>query len=232
MNLEFLGILANPVFVLAWYGFGAAAAAWVLYDSVVVNRHVNVALKAAFPIVVVFFSPIGLALYLASCRPPGVGRLPDDEAKHRHTAFVSARWKKVIGSDIHCVSGDGLGIVSAMIVTRWLGLSFWSEFWIEYAVGFAFGWLIFQYLGMRSMGEPPLVALWKGGRAEFFSMMTVMVGMGLVMAFVTPTVVGHRPTPNEAAFWGFAALGLLAGFLLTYPMNWWLVAIGWKHGMG
>lgn len=63
-------------------------------------------------------------------------------------------------------------------------------------------------------------------------MITVMAGMGLVMRFVTPSVVGHRPLPSEAAFWGFAALGLLAGAILTYPMNWLLVVIGWKHGMG
>ncbi len=63
-------------------------------------------------------------------------------------------------------------------------------------------------------------------------MITVMVGMGLVMYFVNPGVVGHRPMPDEAAFWGVAALGLLAGAVLTFPVNWWLVAIGWKHGMG
>ena len=85
---------------------------------------------------------------------------------------------------------------------------------------------------MRHMGNSWAAAIWKGGRAEFFSMITVMVGMGLVMRFVTPAVVGHVPMPNTAAFWGFATLGLLAGFVFTYPVNWCLVKIGWKHGMG
>jgi hypothetical protein len=62
-------------------------------------------------------------------------------------------------------------------------------------------------------------------------MATVMLGMGLVMRFVTPAVVGHPPRPDTAAFWGFGALGLLVGFIFTYPMNWLLVKIGWKHGM-
>jgi hypothetical protein len=232
MDLDFLRFLTDPAFVAGWYGFGLLAAVWVLYDSLTANRHVSPALKAAWPIIAVFFSVVGLALYLASCRPPGIRGKAGEEAKKAHSAFVSARWKKVVGSVIHCVGGDGLGIMSAMVLTRWLGLSFWPEFWIEYAVGFAFGWFIFQYWGMRSMGNPPLAALWKGGRAEFFSMISVMVGMGLVMRYVTPTVVGHRPTPDEAAFWGFAALGLLAGAVLTYPVNWVLVAVGWKHGMG
>lgn len=117
----------------------------------------------------------------------------------------------MVGSTIHCVGGDGLGIMTAMVVTRLIGLGFWAEFWIEYAVGFAFGWLIFQTWSMREQGNSWLKALWMGGRAEFFSLITVMVGMGLVMRFVTPAVVGERPPPTTAAFWGFGALGLLVG---------------------
>lgn len=232
MSLDFLHFLSNPAFVFSWYGFGAVAAVWIVYDTFTANRHVMPALKAGWPIIVLFFSVIGLVLYLASCRPPGIGQKRGEEAKQTHTAFVADRWKKVVGSDIHCVAGDGLGIISAMVVTRWLGLSFWPEFWIEYVVGFLFGWFIFQYGSLRAMGAPPKTALWNGGRAEFFSMITVMLGMGLVMRYVTPAVAGSPPPPNTAAFWGIAALGLLAGAIFTYPMNWWMVAIGWKHGMG
>lgn len=118
-----------------------------------------------------------------------------------------------------------------MVVTRLLGFSFWPEFWPEYVVGFIFGWFLFQAPAMHHMGMSWPTAIWKGGRAEFFSMATVMVGMGLVMRLVTPDIVGHPPMPDTAAFWGIGALGLLVGFIFTYPMNWWLVKIGWKHGM-
>jgi hypothetical protein len=232
VGFQFLRFLADPAFVLPWYGFGIAAAAWVLYDTFTANRHVSPALKAAWPIIVVFFSVIGLALYLASCRPPGIGSKQGEDAKKAHSAFVSARWKKGVGSDIHCVGGDGLGIMSAMVVTRLLGFSFWPEFWTEYVVGFLFGWFLFQATAMHHMGNSWPQAVWKGGRAEFFSMISVMVGMGLVMRFVTPAVVGHPPTPDTAAFWGFGALGLMVGFVFTFPVNWVLVAVGWKHGMG
>lgn len=231
MNFEFLSFLMQPAFVVPWYGVGLLAAGWVTYDELRVNRHVNQALKAGWPIIVTFFSVIGLALYLWTCRPPNIGQKRGEEAKQVHHDYVKPRWKKVVGSVIHCVGGDGLGIVTAMVIARLLELDFWPEFWFEYAVGFAFGWFIFQYAAMRNMGNSRLQALWKGGRAEFFSMITVMVGMGLVMRYVTPAVVGHSPKPDTAAFWGFASLGLLVGAVFTYPMNWWLVSIGWKHGM-
>jgi hypothetical protein len=231
VDFDFLSFLTNPVFVVPWYSFGLLAAAWVTYDELKVNRHVNQALKAGWPIIVTFFSVIGLALYFWTCRPPDIGQKSGEEAKRAHHTYVDSQWKKVTGSVIHCVGGDGLGIMTAMVVARLLEFDFWSEFWLEYAVGFAFGWFIFQYWAMRNMGNSRLAALWKAGRAEFFSMITVMVGMGLVMRFVTPAVVGHSPKPYTVAFWGFASLGLLVGAIFTYPMNWWLVATGWKHGM-
>jgi hypothetical protein len=235
MNLEFLLFLAQPAFVIAWYGFGAIAGIWVLYDTFTANRDVGPALRAAWPIIMLFFSVIGVALYICSCRPKHIGsirkRKGDEEAKRVHHEFVTDTWKKVLGSDIHCVGGDGLGIMSAMVITRLVGFPFWPEFWTEYVVGFAFGWFVFQIPAMRNMGHSWPAAIWKGGRAEFFSMMTVMVGMGLVTRFVTPSIVGFPPNPGTAAFWGIAALGLMVGSIITYPMNWWLVTIGWKHGM-
>ena len=118
-----------------------------------------------------------------------------------------------------------------MVLARVWRFAFWQEFWFEYLAGFAFGWFIFQYKAMRPRSHRALLALWMGGRAEFFSMMTVMAGMGAVMDYVTPHAVGQQPSPATAAFWGFAALGLFAGAVLTYPMNYWLVKIRWKHGM-
>lgn len=95
-------------------------------------------------------------------------------------------------------------------------------------------WFHYQWKAMLNMGKPLLVALWKAGRAEFFSMFTLMAGMGFVMRYVTPVVVeGMPPDPGEAAFWGFAIamFALLVGTVVTYPMNWWLIFRGWKHGM-
>src|SRR5664279_399640 len=155
MNLEFLRFLTQSAFVIPWYAFGVIAAVWVLCDTLNANRHVTPALKAACPVIVLFFSVLGLALYLLSCRPKGIGsiqkRAGDEQAKRAHHEFTADTWKKVVGSDIHCVGGDGLGIVSAMVLTRVLGFSFWPEFWTEYAVGFVSGWFLFQVPAMHHM---------------------------------------------------------------------------------
>jgi len=223
--------LAQPAFVIAWYVVGAISAAWIAYDVAVVNTPVPTALKWAWPILAFFFSIIGLALYLATSRPSGIARLPAAQRKPRFEEYADSIVRKVAGSVNHCVGGDGLGIVTAMVLARLWHFSLWQEFWFEYAVGFAFGWFIFQYKAMRTLASGPAEALWMAGRAEFFSMMTVMAGMGIVTAVVTPLAVGQQPPASTAAFWGFAALGLFVGWVTTVPMNYWLVQIGWKHGM-
>jgi hypothetical protein len=225
--------MAEPGFAVTWHAIGLLGAAFVIYDAQHANATLNSPLKVCWPILIVFFSVIGLALYSVTSRPPDIGRYDDRQRKmERFTAFSKPRWRKVIASAAHCVGGDGLGIMTAMVVSRLAGFTFWTEFWFEYVVGFGLGWFLFQTWAMRRQGKGWLQSIWEGGRAEFFSMITVMVGMGLVMRFVTPAVVGEPPKPDTFAFWTFGSLGLLVGFVFTYPMNWWLVAIGWKHGQG
>lgn len=93
--------------------------------------------------------------------------------------------------------------MSAMVVMRLRGVSFWPEFWTEYAVGFVFGLFLFQVPAMHQMDHSWGTATWKGGRAEFFSMATVMLGMGLVMQFVRPDIVTAPPrrTPRHFGAW-------------------------------
>ena len=233
LNVGWLSVLAQPWFVVPWYLIGVAGAFAVAFDMKRHNRQVDRAVQWAWPIIVFYFSVIGIALYLLTSRPPGIQDVEDDhEQKKVFARYASKTYRKVTGSCIHCVGGDGLGIITAMIIARLASLDFWQEYWFEYAVGYAFGWFVFQMAAMKMTTDSNLKALWMGGRGEFFSMLTVMAGMGAVMGWVTPLTIGQQPKPTTFGFWGFAALGLLVGFVLTFPMNWMLVAVGWKHGIG
>ena len=37
--------------------------------------------------------------------------------------------------------------------------------------------------------------------------------------------------PTTPSFWFVMSMGLLVGFVIAYPINWWLVANHLKHGM-
>ncbi|MBF5046528.1 MULTISPECIES: DUF4396 domain-containing protein [Myxococcaceae] len=233
MDWGLLTFLSEPAFVLPWYAPGLTGAAWVALDLRRTNTPLKPAMKWAWPLIVLFFSVLGLALYLATARAPGIGRAQgEDEKQQAHRRYEQSMVRRVNGAVIHCVAGDGLGIMTGMVIARATGMSFWQEFWFEYAVGFAFGLFIFQLKSMRMMTDSVPRALWMAFRAEFFSMLTVMAGMGAVMTYVTPLASGAQPKPLTWAFWGFGMFGLLVGYLFTFPMNWMLVKVGWKHGMG
>lgn len=229
---ESLGWLAAPWFAISWYAISLAGVIWVIYDVRTANSALNPPLKATWPIIIFFFSAIGIVLYLITSRPRDIANYSGKAKMERLTEYSKPAWRKIIASSTHCVGGDGLGIMSAMVFARLWNFEFWTEFWFEYLVGYLFGWFMFQTWAMRLRDNSWPMSLWKGFRAEFFSMISVMVGMGLIMRFVTPVVVSAQPKPDTFAFWTFAAFGLMVGFILTYPVNQWLVAIGWKHGQG
>jgi hypothetical protein len=39
-------------------------------------------------------------------------------------------------------------------------------------------------------------------------------------------------SPLEPGFWFMMQIGMVVGFLTSYPMNRWLITVGWKGVMG
>ena len=57
----------------------------------------------------------------------------------------------------------------------------------------------------------------------------ILTGLSLVfVVFDIPKTPVH---PAQPGFWFVMSMALIAGFILAYPMNWWLVGNGLKHGM-
>lgn len=62
-------------------------------------------------------------------------------------------------------------------------------------------------------------------------MNTVMAGMIPVMVILMTRDMSAME-PSSVRFWGTMSLGFVVGTVTTYPVNWWLVKRGIKHGMG
>jgi Domain of unknown function (DUF4396) len=182
-------------------------------------------LKWAFVILTAFTGPLGAFFYVLGCREPLRGT---------HEEYIAARWRQVLGSTMHCVAGDGIGIVVAAAVGSGLALSFWPDFLFEYALGFGFGWAFFQAFAMRDMaGGSYLKSLKMTFLPELLSMNLLMTGMLLTSSFAM-SGVGGSPTNMAATrpqFWFIMSMALIVGFVCAYPINWWLVANHMKHGM-
>ena len=64
---------------------------------------------------------------------------------------------------------------------------------------------------------------------ELVSMNAVMAGMAALSVPWLQHLTG--PGPGQPSFWFVMSMSLTLGFVVAYPMNWWLVAAGLKHGM-
>jgi FtsP/CotA-like multicopper oxidase with cupredoxin domain len=149
-----------------------------------------------------------------------------------HEQFIEPLWKQGVGSTIHCVAGDATGIILAAAVTAAIGLPMWIDLIVEYVAGFAFGLLIFQSLFMKSMmGGTYVENVRRSFLPEFISMNFMMGGMAPTMAFLMMGRDMRAMEPTELLFWGVMSFGVIAGFVVAYPSNVWMVARRLKHGL-
>lgn len=211
------------VVLLGWFALTLVSVAYVAYDAWRNNPEL-VVMKWGWVLVTVYMGPIAAGLYVLSCQEPRPGT---------HEEFVSPRWKQALGSTVHCVAGDATGIVVAAAVTALLGFPMWLDLISEYIFGFAFGLFIFQALFMKDMmGGSYVGALRMSFLPEWLSMNMVMAGMIPVMVAGMMGRDMRAMEPGQLLFWGVMSLGISVGFATAYPVNWWLVAKGLKHGMG
>jgi hypothetical protein len=61
-----------------------------------------------------------------------------------HERYVAVRWRQVLGSPMHCVAGDGVGILAGAVIGAAIAFGQIGDLALEHVLGFAFGWAIFQ----------------------------------------------------------------------------------------
>ncbi len=207
--------------LLLWFILTALSLVFLIYDLEKNTPTLGV-MKLAWALIVLYTGPVGLFVYLLSCRQPMPGS---------HEMYIAAHWKQSVGSLMHCVAGDATGIILGAIITFHLGLPNGLDLIFEYVMAFIVGLFVFQALFMRSMfGGSYFTAVKKTFFSETVSMNFVMVGMIPVMAILRAKVPGGDD-PAGLMFWGISSLATMAGGLAAYPINSWLVGSGLKHGM-
>jgi len=206
--------------MLLWFLLTAVALLFVAVD--IRSTPESPVLKWAFLLVTAYTGVVGAFLYVLGCREPLPGL---------HERYVAVRWRQTLGSAMHCVAGDGVGILAGAVISSVAGLTGLAEVILEYVLGFAIGWTIFQALFMRDMA---------GGsykRALTSTFVPELLSMNLLMAGMVPTMmilkahIQSASDPTRPSFWFVMSMALLVGFVTSYPINWWLVANHLKHGM-
>lgn len=203
-----------------WFILTFSSVVFVLWDQLINTPSMRI-MTLAWVLVILYTGPLGLFIYLLSCRQP----MPNT-----HDAFIKNHWKQAIGSLIHCVAGDATAIIVMAAFLHYFALPNGIETIIEYCAAYLFGLFIFQALFMRSMFSSYLEVVKSTIFAETVSMNMVMTGMFPVII----AIKYHFPQasdPFQIYFWGMMSLATIVGFIVAYPINSWMVRKGIKHGM-
>ena len=161
--------------MLLWFLLAAISLLFVAIDIRATPE--SPVLKWGFVLLTAYTGVFGAFLYVLGCREPLPGL---------HERYVAARWRQTLGSTMHCVAGDGVGILAGAVLASLLGLAGPAEVILEYVLGFAFGWMLFQALFMREMA---------GGsysRSLTSTFIPELLSMNLLMAGMVPTVMALR----------------------------------------
>src|SRR5262249_47039616 len=117
--------------------------------------------------------------------------------------------------DRRCTASPAMGLASLLVPRSraYSGLPGLAEIILEYVLGFAFGWTIFQALFMRDMaGGSYLRALSSTFISELLSMNLLMAGM-VPTAMALKSRIASAADPTTPYFWFVMSMGLLVGFI-------------------
>jgi hypothetical protein len=201
-----------------WFVFVILSVVFTTYD--IRNTPVSWVQKLGWILVVIYTGPFGLFYYLLTCRSPG---------KNWHALYTQSNWKQAVNSEVHCVAGDATGIIIAAIILSFSTIPMGIELVIEYIASFIFGWFVFQAGMMISMYKSYRESLFKTFFPETVSMNFVMVGMIPTM-YILMHYIPNSGEPSSSHFWFVMAMATLAGAIIAYPVNFWLVRNKLKHG--
>ena len=140
---------------------------------------------------------------------------------------MNVTWKTVMSATLHCLTGCAIGEVLGMVLATWWGWSTGPSIALAVVLAFFFGYLL-TFTGVRRAGMDVRTAVRTAIAADTLSI--------LVMELVDNGVILTVPGAMESGlldllFWGSLAFSLAVAFVVTVPVNKWVMGRGKGHAV-
>ena len=151
----------------------------------------------------------------------------ETHAPHAHSAHGPVSWSVAAQATLHCLIGCAIGEVLGMVIGTSIGLSDWQTVGLAVVLAFFFGYAL-TMRGVLRAGVPFRQAVRIALAADTVSI--------LVMEIVDNAIMLTIPGAMEAGltsllFWASLAAALAIAFVVTVPVNAWLIARGKGHAV-
>lgn len=152
------------------------------------------------------------------------GDTPAGHAAH-HQGTTS--WGMAAQATLHCLTGCAIGEVAGMVIGSAAGLSNGVTVVLSVALAFVFGYGL-TMRGVRRANVDLRTALRVALAADTVSIAIMEILDNLVMVAVPGAMTAGL---DSALFWASLAGSLLVAFLLTTPVNRWMINRGKGHAV-
>ncbi|GAA3843551.1 DUF4396 domain-containing protein [Saccharothrix violaceirubra] len=128
---------------------------------------------------------------------------------------------------LHCLTGCAIGEVLGMVLGTAIGLPAWGTVALSVALAFFFGYAL-TLRGVLKAGIGFGAAVKLALAADTVSILVMEIVDNAVMVVVPGAMDAGL---GSVLFWGALAFSLVVAFVLTVPVNRWLIARGKGHAV-
>ena len=148
------------------------------------------------------------------------------EGHEAHGAGGSS-WRMAASATLHCLTGCAIGETLGMVLATWWGWSTWPSVALAVALAFVFGYSLTITPVLRA-GVPFRNALKVALAADTVSITVMEIVDNAVMVGVPGAM--HAGLLNWI-FWAALAFAFAVAFVVTLPVNKWLIGRGKGHAV-
>lgn len=207
---EYLVEGSSIVFIRLMIAWAVLSAVSVILVAINLARNTDkiMGMRWAWLLITALFGLIGLLCHLVTYQ--------------RQTAGESRWWQALVAS-LYSVTGKGVGVFMVLLGFQILASNADAGPLIL-VVPFLVSWFAFQApLVSARAGVSYWTALRRSLVVELVSTVLVMGGMILVLTILPDQVWFFSTNPTSPLFWSLISLSALAGVLIVYPLNAWMV---------
>ena len=136
-------------------------------------------------------------------------------------------WRTAVSATLHCLTGCAIGEVLGMVLATWWGWGDAASIALAVMLAFFFGYLL-TFVGVRRAGLDVRTAVRTALAADTLSILVMEVVDNAFLVAVPGAMDAGLADPF---FWGALAAALAVAFVLTVPVNKWMIGRGKGHAV-
>ena len=140
---------------------------------------------------------------------------------------MNESWRTASTATLHCLTGCAIGEVLGMVLATWWGWGAAASVVLAVGLAFFFGYLL-TFVGVRRAGLDVPTAIRAALAADTLSITVMEV---VDNAFLVAWPGAMEATLADPLFWVTLGTSLALAFVVTVPVNRWLIERGRGHAV-